>query len=133
HTPEFFPQLLYNQSSPKSFATPVGPQPEQVRLLTYAALGAGCRGIGFWSDRFLADSHQGRDRWMCVALLNKELELLEPLLVTIDGPPSWVPTKENEVQAAVFRTAKGILVLPMWTGKGAQFVPGQSSLIKLDV
>jgi hypothetical protein len=102
-------------------------------LLTYTALAAGCRGIGYWSDRFLADSHQGRDRLLCMALLNKELELLEPLLVTIDGQPTWIKTSEPEVQAAVFRTAKGILVLPMWLGQGAQFVPGQSAAKKLDI
>ena len=31
-----------------------------------------------------------------------------------------------EVKAAVFRSPeRGVLVLPMWLGKGAQFVPGQ--------
>lgn len=133
HTPEFFSQLLYNQTAAKPFDMPVGPLPAQIQLLAYTAVGAGCRGLGFWSDRFLADSHQGRDRLLSVAVLNKELEMLEPLLVTIDGPPAWIKTSEKDVQAAVFRTAKGVLVLPMWLGKGAQFVPGQSAANKLDI
>src|SRR5207248_377087 len=48
--------------SPSSFDLPLGPQPEQLRLLTYISIAAGCRGLGFWSDRFLANSHYGRDR-----------------------------------------------------------------------
>ena len=35
------------------FQEPVGPLPEQIRLLTYTALGSGCKGLGSWSDRFL--------------------------------------------------------------------------------
>ncbi len=133
HTPDFFTKLLYNQDANQEFEFPVGPQPAQVRLLTYAAVGAGYRGLGYWSDRFLADTHQGRDRLLTVALLNKELEMLEPLLVTIDDPPAWVPTSAAEVNAAVFRTAKGVLVLPMWLGTYAQFVPGQSAATKLEI
>src|SRR5205085_2666507 len=45
-----------------AFADPIGPHPEQVRLLAYISLACGCRGLGFWSDRYLADSHHGRDR-----------------------------------------------------------------------
>src|SRR5581483_2897515 len=108
-------------------------QPEQIRLLTYTALGVGCRGVAFWSDRFLADSHQGRDRLLTVALLNQEIEMLEPLLVEVDNPPTWVPTSSPEVQAAVLRTSKGVLVLPMWVGGNGQFVPGQAAVSKLHV
>ena len=35
---------------------PIGPQPEQIRLLTYLGLAAGCRGLAFSSDRFLEDN-----------------------------------------------------------------------------
>src|SRR5205807_1273253 len=37
------------------------------------------------------------------------------------------------VQAAVLRTQKGMLVLPMWMGSGAQFVPGQAATAKLQI
>ncbi|MEI7687814.1 MAG: hypothetical protein WCL32_22640, partial [Planctomycetota bacterium] len=36
-------------------------------------------------------------------------------------------------KAAVMRTSKGVLVLPMWQGKGAQYVPGQASVSKLSM
>jgi hypothetical protein len=130
HLPDWFTKLVYDRLGSAGFDEPVGPQPEQIRLLTYIALAAGCRGIGYWSDRFLANSHQGRDRLLEMALLNQELQMLEPLLVTAE-PPRWIDTSNPEVKAAVMRTEYGILVLPMWLGKGAQYVPGQSAAAKL--
>jgi hypothetical protein len=128
HAPDWFSTVAYNQQASTGFKEPVGPQPEQIRLLTYHALAAGCRGVAYWSDRFLADSHQGRDRLLGVALLNQELEMLEPMLVTAEGPPNWIDTSIPEVKAAVFRTSKGVLVLPIWCGRGAQYVPGQAAV-----
>ncbi len=130
HLPDWFCRLAYDHPSAAGFNEPVGPQPEQIRLLTYTALASGCRGVGFWSDRFLANSHQGRDRLLEMALLNLELQMLEPLLVTA-GPPRWIDTSIPEVKAAVMRTNYGILVLPIWLGGGAQFVPGQSASSRL--
>jgi hypothetical protein len=131
HIPDWNSQLLYGQAQPKSFDFPVGPQPEQIRLLVYSAIAAGNKGIAFWSDRFLADSHQGRDRLLECALINQELEMIEPLLAGVDEPPQWIDTSSPDVKAAVMRTSKGILVLPMWQGKGAQFVPGQAAVSRL--
>jgi hypothetical protein len=151
HLPDWYADLVYNtaekgsdslnsrgqtpfpQSAKGGFTEPVGPQPEQIRLVTYTALAAGCKGLGFWSDRFLADSHQGRDRLQLLALLNQELEMLEPLLVTVDNAPVWIDTSVPEVKAAVLRSPRGVLVLPMWLGRGAQFVPGQSAAIKVSM
>jgi hypothetical protein len=133
HMPDWFTNVLYERSSTAAFTEPVGPQPEQVRLLTYTALAAGCKGLGFWSDRFLADSHQGRDRLLCCAVLNQELEMLEPFLVSVDEAPQWIDTSVPAVKAAVMRTAKGVLVIPIWQGKGAQFVPGQAAVSKLSM
>jgi len=133
HMPDWYTTLLYDRASGESFEEPIGPQPEQIRLLTYTAVGAGCRGLAFWSDRFLADSHQGRDRLLCLALLNQELEMIEPLLLTADGPGLWVDTNLPEVKASVTRTAKGVLVLPMWLGGGGQFVPGQQASNALNI
>ena len=98
--------------------------------MAYAAIGSGYRGLGFWSDRFLADSHTGRDRLLALALLNQELEMLEPMLVE-GREPTWIDTSRPEVKAAVIRTKNAILVLPMWIGGGAQFVPGQDALAEL--
>jgi hypothetical protein len=132
HLPDWYTTLVYDQPGSASFNEPIGPQPEQIRLLTYVALSAGCRGIAFWSDRFLADSHQGRDRLLCLALLNQELRMLEPLLVAME-PPIWIDTSIQDVKAAVLRTEKGVLVLPIWLGKGAQFVPGQEAAVSLSM
>ncbi len=142
HTPESHLQLLHEQSDPSTreskqkddaSAEPFGPLPAQVRLLTYTALGAGYKGVAYWSDRFLADTHQGRDRLYGVALLNKELEMLEPMLLATPGAPKWIKTSNPNVEAAVFRTSRGVLVLPMWLGTGSQFVPGQSATNKLEI
>jgi hypothetical protein len=132
HLPDWFTMLAYDKPNTANFQEPLGPQPEQIRLLAYTAIGSGCRGLGFWSDRFLADSHSGRDRLLALALLNQEIKMLEPLLVTAKEP-YWIDTRTPEVKAAVIRCDRAILVLPIWVGPGAQFVPGQSALTKLVV
>jgi hypothetical protein len=130
HLPEWHTQLVYNKTASDGFDEPIGPLPEQVRLLTYVSLSAGCRGLGFWSDRFLADSHHGRDRLLTLALLNQEMQMLEPLLVSAD-PPTWIDTSAPDVKAAVFRCDRAMLVLPIWVGRGAQYVPGQAAQANL--
>lgn len=131
HTPDWYTNLSYEKSAEGGFTEPIGPQPEQIRLLTYTAVGAGYRGVAYWSDRFLADSHQGRDRLLCLALINQELQMLEPLLTSVDGQAEWIDTSSPEVKAAVLRGPKGVLVLPMWLGNGAQYVPGQAAARQL--
>lgn len=133
HLPDWYTNLVYDRPGAAGFAEPVGPHPEQIRLLTYIALSAGAKGLGFWSDRFLADSHQGRDRLLMLALLNLELRMLEPLLVSASSP-EWVDTSLPDVKAAVLRAdQRGILLLPIWLGKGSQFVPGQAAAKALTV
>jgi hypothetical protein len=132
HLPDWFTQMAYHRPSSAGFDEPIGPEPEQIRLLTYIALSAGYRGLGFWSDRFLADSHQGRDRLLTLALLNQEMLLLEPILQSAKDP-IWRGTSNPEVKAAIFHTDRGVLVLPIWLGQGAQFVPGQSTAPKLTI
>lgn len=136
HMPEWYTQLLYGRGANAAFDEPIGPQPEQIRLLTYTAIASGCRGLAFYSDRFLADSHQGRDRLLVCALLNQEIDMIEPLLVTADegDPPQWVDTSDANVKAAVLRCAKGTtLVLPIWQGPFSQIVPGQGAVNKLAI
>jgi hypothetical protein len=132
HLPDWYSNLMYGKSGAQGYTEPIGPQPEQIRLMTYLAIGSGFRGIGYWSDRFLADSHKGYDRMLAVALLNQELEMLEPLLVNGEEP-RWIDTTRPEVKAAVIRSEKAILVLPVWIGSGAQYVPGQSAAAQLEV
>ena len=132
HLPDWYLQYVSAKDVQTKIDEPSGPHPEQIRLLTYAAIGAGCKGIGFWSDKFLADSHGGRDRLLALALLNQELQLLEPILVETEEP-TWVDTSLPDVKAAILRSEKGILVLPMWMGKGTQFVPPQGSATELSI
>jgi hypothetical protein len=134
HLPDWFLNLAYDRAPGGRFDEPIGPQPEQIRLLAYTAVGCGYRGLGFWSDRFLADSHTGRDRLLTLALLNQELQMLEPILLG-DKPkePEWIDTGRAEVKAAVLRSDKGILVLPVWLGPGSQFVPGQAAFPELQI
>jgi hypothetical protein len=133
HLPDWFLAQAYErEGSGGAFTEPLGPQPEQIRLLAYTAVGCGYRGLGFWSDRFLADTHTGRDRLLALAMLNQELEMLEPLLVE-GREPSWIDTSRPEVKAAVIRTGKAVLVLPMWIGGGSQFVPGQAAAATLSI
>ncbi|HZU35537.1 MAG TPA: hypothetical protein VFA18_06510, partial [Gemmataceae bacterium] len=132
HLPDWYTRMIYHRPAEAGFNEPVGPQPEQIRLLTYAALAAGCRGVAFWSDQFLADSHQGRDRLLMLALLNQEMQMLEPLLTTAKLR-TWVDTSIGEVKAAVFDCDRGVLVLPIWFGSHSQFVPGQSATRELKI
>ncbi|HEX5269313.1 MAG TPA: hypothetical protein VFW33_02445 [Gemmataceae bacterium] len=131
HLSDWYLSLVYDRpGAGPAFDEPIGPQPEQIRLLTYIAVGTGCRGLGFWSDRFLADSHTGQDRLLTLALLNRELSVLQSLLLTSQAP-EWVETSVPEVKAAVFRPlpegGRGVVILPMWLGSGGQFVPAQGA------
>lgn len=134
HLPDWYTNVVYQKTANQEFEEPIGPQPEQIRLLTYVALSAGYRGLGFWSDRFLANSHQGRDRLLQLALLNQELEMLEPMLATVkDSEVKWISTRQPEIKAGVLRYEGGVLVLPIWLGHGAQFVPGQLATNNLEL
>lgn len=129
HIPDWQVRLLYDRPIGDKFPEPIGPQPEQIRLLTYLAIANGCKGLGFWSDRFLADSHQGRDRLLQLALLNQEIAMLEPLLLDLSGDMRWVHSSNSAVKVAILRTTgKGILALPIWLGSGAQYVPPQGAV-----
>jgi hypothetical protein len=132
HVPDWFLTMAYEHETGGAFTEPLGPQAEQIRLMAYTAVGSGYRGLGFWSDRFLADSHTGRDRLLALALLNQEIKMLEPILVE-GREPTWIDTSRPEVKAAVIRTKQAVLVLPMWIGGGAQYVPGQDAVPELSI
>ena len=62
-------------------------EPEQLRLQVYAALSAGCRGVGYWkATPFEAEGPGAEERRLALAQLGMELELLGPLLAT-GAPP----------------------------------------------
>ncbi len=128
HLPDWFLDLAYDGKIQPG--EPLGPQAEQLRLLTYIAIASGYQGVSYWSDRFLADATTGRDRLLALALLNLELRLLEPLLLCAEDP-IWIDTPQPQVKAAILRTPRATVVLPMWIGDHAQIVPGQSALSSL--
>ncbi len=132
HAPDWYMALAKQPTG--QLETPLGPQPEQVRLLTYLSLACGYRGLGFWNDRWLANTHFGRDRFIETFLLNCELQLIEPVLFgSEDEKTTWEPTNHPFVKAAVIRGKKGILVLPVWLGPGSQCVPDQGAVDDLRI
>jgi hypothetical protein len=137
HLPDWYTALVYDRAGTgPAFNEPIGPQPEQIRLLTWIAVGSGCRGLGFWSDRFLADSHTGQDRLLTLALLNRELKMIEPMLLTSQAP-EWIETSQGPVKAAVFRplpdVGRGVLILPVCLDSGAQYVSSQGAYNNLSI
>ena len=87
-------------------------------------------GLGFWSDRFLANTHHGRDRLLELALLNTEIEMLKPVLFAAQDPAKWITTSHPSVQAAVIRGAerRRLVSCPVWLGDGTQYTPPQGAL-----
>ena len=100
---------------------------EQIRLMAYIAIAAGSRGLLFESRNSLdATDPETRTRAAALELLNLELELIRPWAAA----GSLVDTIESnvaEVSGAVFCYKLTRLLVPLWTGRGAQFTPGQSA------
>lgn len=111
--------------------TPIGDLPlvesEQIRLMLYESMAAGVRGINVESQSPLnTDDAAARYRAATLQLLNLELELVDAW--TSSGTfVARVPGSAKDVSAALLQIDRGHLLLPMWTGEGAQYVPGQSS------
>ena len=134
HLPDWYLEQVYGRADVTAFADPIGPHPEQIRILTYLSLAAGCRGLGFWSDKFLSkDTHHGKDRLLEIALLNAEIRMLEPVLAKATDPAQFVGTSDPNVQAAIVASVGDILVLPVWMGFGTQYVPPQGVVADLRV
>ncbi len=134
HAPDWYVASVAGTKDAGKFADPIGPHPEQVRLLAYISVACGCRGLGFWSDQFLADSHHGRDRLQGMAILNSELEMLAPVLLAPQRErPQWLNTSHPNVKAALLRGSRGSLLLPIWLGSGTQYVPDQGAVSSLVV
>lgn len=134
HTPAWLEQRLKDQA-PRDDANQAAapqPSPEQIRLLTYTALGAGCRGLAWWLDRPLTDEPADRVRFLSLALLNQELQHLEPMLATVRQVNWTTPNpKLPELRLALLRFEGGLLAIPIWLGKGAQYVPSQMAMNNL--
>ena len=140
HAPDWLHERLRDQSpagtesQSKLVDAALAASPEQMRLETYLALAAGCRGLGYWLDRPLTDEAQDRARFLSLSLLNQELQLLEPMLASVK---QWSWTAPNpkmpELRVAQLRFDGGLLVVPIWLGKGSQFVPSQLAQYNLEL
>ncbi|HZZ72530.1 MAG TPA: hypothetical protein VFE24_09770 [Pirellulales bacterium] len=96
---------------------------ESIRLLVRSALAAGVRGVCFQSETRLDGSDaETRMRAMAIALINVELDLLEPWA----AGGSFLATaasNSNEITGAVLQTDRAKLLVPMRLSQGAQDVP----------
>lgn len=133
HLPDWYITDVLGQNPTDPLTDPVGPHPEQVRVMAHIALACGCRGLGFWSDRFLADSHHGRDRLQGMAILNAEIDMLSPVFLAARERTQWLDTDNPNVKAALLRGERGAVLLPIWMGPAMQFVPDQGALPALKV
>ena len=136
HLPDWYITEVLGQKLDQPFNDPIGPHPEQVRVMAYIAVACGCRGLGFWSDRYLADSHHGRDRLQGMALLNAELDMLSPVIMFASARTRWLETSNPNVKAALIGGTggqRGCVLLPIWMGPGTQFVPDQGAIPELKV
>jgi len=76
--PPIYQESIWGTDVPPTWGLP-RVQPEQLRVATYAAIAAGCRGLCYRADSGLAQN-QGRMNMIEIALLNEEIDLLEPIL-----------------------------------------------------
>jgi hypothetical protein len=138
-------------------------QPEQLRLMTYLALSAGYRGLGFRGDAELtAADGPGRLLAIEMTFLNFEIDICEQILAendqaipfysVFDPDPLPVPSNANQLQskkppkkpellprgdmrasAIKLRDRKGALLLVADYAAGGQYQPGQMAADKLVV
>jgi hypothetical protein len=105
---------------------------EQIRLMVQAALVAGVRGLSFASRSPLDGQDPAtRLRTMTLSLVNLEIGLIQPWLAA--GNPAAEISAANQagenpgISGAILTAKHARLLLPMWTGTGAQYVPDQLS------
>jgi len=80
--PSIYQESIWGFDEPPTWGLP-RVQPEQIRVATYAAIAAGCRGLCFRADSDLT-REVGRPALIEMALLNEEIDLLEPILADPD-------------------------------------------------
>ncbi len=96
--------------------------PEALRLLTYQAFAAGARGIEFASSsRLDANDNTTRIRALSLALLNLELELIEPWGAAGNYVASAASTDQN-IRGVVLSADNARLLLAMRCSKWSQYV-----------
>ena len=120
--------LLYGASwqDPKA-PVPWGPDPEQIRLVVYAALQAGARGLGYFLDVNSMDEFHGQDRRAGLALLNAELAVLGETIA--GGTTAQIqPTSHPDVDVGIIHYKDHSLALVAHFDDSFRFVPGPGQL-----
>ncbi|HQZ66229.1 MAG TPA: hypothetical protein PLY87_14170 [Planctomycetaceae bacterium] len=80
-------------------------EPEQIQHQVYAAISAGCKGLGFWkTSPLLPDDPRDEETSIAIELACLEIELLEPFLARgrLDGHLSLQLESESRAAAAGF-------------------------------
>jgi len=161
-TPPEVMRNIWGDDTPPAWGTPPV-QPEQLRLMTYLALSAGYRGLGYKGDADLTRSAgAGRALWIEMCFLNLEIDLCEqilaendktiPLYSVYDPEPLPVPsnatqkpsrrpvpvpelTPRGDLRAAAVALSdrKGALLLVADYAWGAQFQPPQLAADKITI
>lgn len=105
---------------------------EQIQLLVQSAVAAGARGLVFASRSALdAADGESRQRADTLQLVNRELMLIDrwaavgELRAKLSGIDS--SGADPGVSAAVLQTDQTRVLLPVWLGTDAQYVPGQAA------
>jgi len=146
---------IWGHDVPPAWGNPVV-QPEQLRLMTYAALSAGYRGLAYQGDAELTrGTDPGRMLLLEMALLNAEIDLCEsiiangadpiPMYYAFDPDPPVLPPPGGRINQATLkkeemkplgairtsaigtRDRRGVLLLVADYNGAAQFQPAQSS------
>lgn len=106
-------------------------QSEQVRLLAYSAIAGGARGLIFQSrSRLDQQSPTAQHRTRLLELLNIELSIAEPWAASSNFVHT-IAGSDPETLTAVFETSQSRVLLPLWSGKGTQYVPSQLAGTKI--
>ncbi|HID07611.1 MAG TPA: hypothetical protein EYP10_10765, partial [Armatimonadetes bacterium] len=103
------------------------PDAEHIRLLTYEALAAGCKGIIYYSHRFLAPDWYGKDRYAEVGILGAELSIVGRLIADserIHGARALA----RRVHAQALKGPFGLLIVLIVEGKDYQFQPAEGRI-----
>lgn len=106
---------------------PIAVDGQQIRLMTYAALAAGARGLWFRSSSSLADPNDvATMRAESLRLINAELALLEPWIAG-GGHPQVIEANDPRFEAVMWRTERARLIVATARGRGQQFELGAAS------
>lgn len=97
--------------------------PDSLRLLVYQAFAAGVRGIEFASSSRLDAGDTGtRIRALALAMLNLELELIEPWGAAGSAPVP-ISSRDSSLRGVVTAADQAKLIVAMRCPKGSQYVP----------